>query len=112
MVEDENINLQEMVKNYVTEGQKICSVNVNISNPNILKDSLSKKLESDSINNEKKCLPYWNESCQEMSNLLWSHTKIGSFDLASICESGSAPYTLAKSWFTAELKNLPNGKWL
>ncbi|NEO58011.1 MAG: hypothetical protein F6K54_36125 [Okeania sp. SIO3B5] len=42
-----------------------------------------------------------------MSNLLWSHTKIGSFDLASICESGSAPYTLAKSWFTAELNFLP-----
>ncbi|NEP82984.1 MAG: transposase [Okeania sp. SIO3B3] len=119
MVEDENINLQEMVKNYVMPGEKICSVNVNISNPNTLLESLSKKLESDSINNEKKCLPYWNESCQEMSNLLWSNTKIGSFDLASICSNGSAPYTLAKSWFTAELNNLPfaqhsqgNQKWL
>ncbi|NES74122.1 MAG: hypothetical protein F6K24_57525 [Okeania sp. SIO2D1] len=47
-----------------------------------------------------------------MSNLLWSHTKIGSFDLASICSNGYVPYTLAKSWFTAELKNLPNRKWL
>ncbi|NEP81069.1 MAG: transposase [Okeania sp. SIO3B3] len=47
-----------------------------------------------------------------MSNLLWSHTKIGSFDLASICSNGSAPYTLAKSWFTAELNFLPNQKWL
>ncbi|NEP84669.1 MAG: transposase [Okeania sp. SIO3B3] len=85
---------------------------MNISNPNTIKESLSKKLELDSINNDKKCLPYWNESCQEMSNLLWSNTKIGSFDLASICESGSVPNTMRESWFTVQLKNLPNQKWL
>jgi putative transposase len=92
--------------------RKICSVNVNISYPNILKENLSKKLEEDSTTSAKKCLPYWNGSCQEMSNLLWSHTKIGSQDLASICSNGSAPNTLAKSWFSTKLNFLPNQKWL
>lgn len=92
--------------------RKICSVNVNISYPNILKENLSKKLEEDSTTSAKKCLPYWNGSCQEMSNLLWSHTKIGSQDLASICSNGSAPNTLAKSWFSTKLNFLPNKKWL
>jgi putative transposase len=92
--------------------RKICSVNANISYPNILKENLSKKLEEDSTTNGKKCLPYWNGSCQEMSNLLWSHTKIGSQDLASICSNGSAPNTLVKSWFSTKLNYLPNEKWL
>ena len=92
--------------------KKICSVNANISYPNILKENLSKKLEEDSTTNGKKCLPYWSGSCQEMSNLLWSHTKIGSFDLASICSNGSAPNTLVKSWFSTKLNYLPNKKWL
>ena len=92
--------------------KKICSVNANISYPNILKENLSKKLEEDSTTNGKKCLPYWSGSCQEMSNLLWSHTKIGSQDLVSICSNGSAPNTLVKSWFSTKLNYLPNKKWL
>ncbi len=95
-------------------------VNVNISNPNTLMENLSKKLEEDSTTNGKKCLPYWSGSCQEMSNLLWSHTKIGSQDLVSICSNGvelfarqgSTPNTLVKSWFRAKLNYLPNRKWL
>ncbi len=92
--------------------RKICSVNVNISYPNILKENLSKKLEEDLTTNGKKCLPYWSGSCQEMSNLLWSHTKIDSQDLASICSNGSTPNTLVKSWFSTKLNHLPNKKWL
>ena len=92
--------------------KKTWSVNVNISSPNILMESLSKKLEEDLTTNEKKCLPYWNGLCQEMSNLLWSHTKIGSFDLASICSNGSVPNTMRESWFSTKLNFLRNGKWL
>ncbi len=91
---------------------KTCSVSVSISNLDILKQSLSQKLEADLITNERKCLPYWNGSCQEMSNVLWSHIRTDSYDLALICSTGSVPNTLVKSWFSTKLNYLPNGNWL
>ncbi len=92
--------------------KKTCCVNVSISNLNTLTQSLLQKLEEDLTTKEKKCWPYWNESCQEMSNVLWSHIKIDSADLDSIYSIGSVPSPLAKSWFSTKLSCLPNGKWL
>lgn len=91
---------------------KTCSVNVNILNLNTLTQNLSQKLEEDLITKERKCLPYWNGSCQEMSNVLWSHIKTDSSGLDSTCSPGFVPNTLAKSWFSTKLSCLPNGKWL
>ena len=101
-----------MSESHQPSKRKICSVNVNISNPNILMESLSKKLEEGSIISEKKCLPYWSGSCQEMSNVLCSHIKTGTNNLVSICCSGFVPNTLAKSWFSTKLSFLPKEKWL
>ena len=42
-----------MPESHQPSKRKICSVNVNISNPNILMESFSKKLEEGSITNEK-----------------------------------------------------------
>lgn len=92
--------------------KKTLSVSVSISNLNILKEKLSAKLEAASTTSDSNFLAYWSGSCQEMSNSLWSHTKIGSHDLASTCLSGSVPSTLAKSWFSTKLNYLPRGKWL
>lgn len=91
---------------------KTCCVNVNILNLNTLTQNLSQKLEEDLITKERKCLPYWNGSCQEMSNVLWSHIKTDSSGLDSTCSPGFVPNTLAKSWFSTKLSCLPNGKWL
>ena len=88
------------------------SVSVNVSSPDLLKEKLSNFLALDSDRDAKKCSPYWSGSCQEMSNLLWSHIKIDSQDLVSICSNGSVPNTLAKSWFSTTLNFLPNQKWL
>nr|WP_242056789.1 transposase [Planktothrix sp. FACHB-1355] len=47
-----------------------------------------------------------------MSNVLWSHIKTDSSDLASICLLGYVPNTLAKSWYSTKLNYLPNENWL
>ncbi len=94
-----------------SKNQTYC-VNVNISNLNTLTQSLLQKLEEDLTTKEKKCWPYWSESCREMSNVLWSHIKIDSADWDSSYSMVSVPSTLAKSWFSTKLSCLPNGKWL
>lgn len=92
--------------------EKICNVNVIISNLFTLEQKLLQKLEGDSTTKEKSFLPYWNGLCQEISNVLLSHIKIDSQDLASISSPGYVPKTLAKSWFSTKLSYLPMKKWL
>ena len=101
-----------MPESYRQSKKNTASVSVNVSSPDLLKEKLSTFLAPDSDSDAKKCLPYWSGSCQEMSNLLWSHILIDSQDLVSICSHGSVPKTLAKSWFSTTLNFLPNQKWL
>jgi putative transposase len=72
----------------------------------------SAKLVADSILKEKSFLPYWNESCKELSDVLLSPTRIDLQDLALTCSNGSANKTGAKSWFSMKQVCLQKPKWL
>lgn len=58
------------------------------------------KLEEDSTLSEKSFKPYWNESCSELSNALWSRIRIDSPDSGLTTFDGCASNTGAKSWFS------------
>lgn len=92
--------------------KKTSIVSVNILKVDILQQSLSMKLEADSTTKDKNFYPYWNGSCQDLSNVLWSLIKTGSQDLALSYSLGSAPKTLANSWFSTKLSYLQNANWL
>lgn len=46
--------------------------------------------------------PFWNKSCQEISNLLWSDIKTDSRGLVSILSDGSVSKKIANSWFSVQ----------
>lgn len=73
--------------------------------------SLAKSAE-DSTSKDKSLQPYWNESCLEMSQQLWSLTKIGLPDLDLIGLIGSAESLDAQSWFSMRQISLLKPKWL
>lgn len=73
--------------------------------------SLAKSAE-DSISKDKSLQPYWNESCLEMSQQLWSLTKTGLPDLDLIGLIGSAENLDAQSWFSMRQISLLKAKWL
>lgn len=82
------------------------------SKKNIPHQKLSAKLEEDSTSNAKNFLPYWNESCQELSEQLWSLTKTDWPDSVSIGLTGSVSNLTAKSWFSTRQTFLLKRKWL
>ena len=72
----------------------------------------SAKSAADSTSKGRNLMPYWNESCQEMSQQLWSLTKIDLPDLDLIGLTGSAKSLNAQSWFSMKLISLLKQRWL
>ena len=60
----------------------------------------------------KSFLPYWNESCRELSDALLSPTKTGLPDSALRCTDGCANNMGVKSWFSTKQTYLQRQKWL
>jgi putative transposase len=69
---------------------------------NIPKDSSTKTSVADSTSKEKGFFPFWNKSCQEISNLLWLDIKTDSRGSVSILSDGSVSKKIANSWFSVE----------
>ena len=85
---------------------------LNICEPDTQTEKSSQKSEGGLTSNAKKCLPYWDESCQEISNALWSHTKTDWHGLDLTCFDGSANKTGVNSWFSISQVSLLTKKWL
>ena len=80
------------------------------SKKNTRKRKSSAKSVEDSTSKDKNLQPYWNESCLEMSQQLWSLTKIGLPDLDLIGLTGSAESLDAQSWFDRETNLSPEAE--
>jgi putative transposase len=80
--------------------------------PSTPKPKLSQKSEAGSTSSEKKCWPYWDKSCQEMSAWLSLRTKTDWPDLDLTCFNGSVSRTGANSWFSMRQVSVQNEKWL
>jgi putative transposase len=86
----------------------------------ILKQKLSQKSEADSTSIEKRCLPYWDTNCQEMSAWLSLPTKVDGQDMPDgrlsptdlTCFDGSVSKTGVNSWFSMRQVLAQNEKWL
>lgn len=72
----------------------------------------SQKSAADSTSKEKSFLPYWNESCKELSDVLLSPIKIDLLDSVLTCSNGFANKTGAKSWFSMKQVCLQKPRWL
>jgi putative transposase len=96
----------------VEDSPKSCQDKSRSSKKNNRKGKLSVQSEEDSISKEKNLQPYWNELCREMSEKLWSLTKIDLPDLDLIGLSGSAKSWDAQSWFSTRLISVLKPKWL
>lgn len=70
------------------------------------------KSAQDSTTSEKDFYPFWDKSCQEMSEKLWSATKTDLSGLVLTLSSGSVSKKIANSWFSTEVTYLQNEKWL
>jgi len=81
-------------------------------NPCSQTENLSKKSDQDSTTNAKVFYPFWDKFCQEMSEKLWSVTKIGSFGSVLTSSNGSVSRKIANSWFSTEVTCLQSEKWL
>jgi len=77
-----------------------------------LKQKLSLKSVGDSTSSVRKCLPYWDESCRELSSVLSSHIKTDSQDSALTCFDGSVNKTGVNSWFSMRQHLVQSQKWL
>lgn len=75
-------------------------------------EKLSQKSEGVLTSNARKCLPYWDESCQEISSALWSLTKTDWQGSDLTCFDGSVNKTGANSWFSMNQVRLLMRKWL
>ncbi len=85
---------------------------LNTLSPDTQTEKLSQKLEEVLTSSARKCLPYWDESCQEISSALWSLTKTDWQGLDLTCFDGSANKTGANSWFSMNQVSLLTKKWL
>jgi putative transposase len=85
-----------------------------------LKQKSSQKSEADSTSQKRKCWPYWDKSCQEMSAWLSLPTKTDWQDMPDgrlsptdlTCFDGSVSKTGANSWFSTRQVSAQNEKWL
>ncbi len=82
-----------------TNSEKTSTDKSATSKVSIRKLKSSKTSEADSTLKEKRCLPFWDKSCQEISRQLWSDTKTDSQGSVAISSNGSASKTIANSWF-------------
>jgi putative transposase len=96
----------------VTNNAQISNDKSVISNPNSRKGKRSKKSVVGLTSAERGFLPFWDESCQEMSDRWWSVTKIGLPDLESNLSDGFVSKMLANSWFSVAQTSHQNEKWL
>lgn len=80
--------------------------------PDIQTEKSSQKSEGVLTLSGKRCLPYWDKSCQEMSNALWSLTKTDWQDSDLTCSDGSVNKTGVNSWFSMSQVSLLTKKWL
>jgi putative transposase len=96
----------------VTSNVKTSNDKSVISNPNSLKGKRSKKSVVGLTSAEKGFLPFWDESCQEMSDRLWLATKIGLPDSVSNLSDGFVSKMLANSWFSVAQTSHQSEKWL
>lgn len=113
----ENSNLQSELPLFtlvsVVEDNKKTSLDKqSLSDKNTPKQKSLAKLGADSISKEKNFLPYWNESCQEMSQQLWSLIKIDSLDSDLTGSTGFVNNLTVKSWFSMRQFYLHQKKWL
>lgn len=76
------------------------------------KQKSSQKLEADSTSSERKCWPYWDRFCQEMSAWLSLPIKTDWQDSDLTCFDGSVSKTGVNSWFSIRQVSAQNEKWL
>ena len=76
------------------------------------KAKLSQKLGADSTSSERKCWPYWNKSCPEMSAWLSLPTKTDWQDSDLTCFNGSVSKTNVNSWFSMKQLSVQSEKSL
>lgn len=76
--------------------------------PSTHRPKSSAKSEGDSISKGKSFKPYWSESCKELSDALWWHTKTVSLDLALTTFVGSVSNTGVKSWYSTKQHSVQN----
>ena len=75
----------------------------NISGQGTPSMSLLKTSEVGSISKEKDLMPYWNASCQTLSERLLSRTETGSAGSDLICLKPLESISTAKSWFSKKV---------
>ena len=81
-------------------------------NPCLPMENLSRKSGQDLITSAKVFYPFWDKSCQEMSEKLWSATKTDLSGLVLTSSNGSVNKKTANSWFSTEVTYLMSEKWL
>ena len=96
----------------VTSNEKNSNDKSATSKTSTRKPKSLKTSEVASTSKEKRCLPFWDKSCQEISQQLWSDTKTGLQGLVATSSNGSVSKTIANSWFSVETSCLQNEKWL
>ncbi|TAH24914.1 MAG: hypothetical protein EAZ09_03015 [Oscillatoriales cyanobacterium] len=73
---------------------------------------LAKSCKSQKKPLETGSLPFWDKSCQEISQQLWLDTKTDLQGLVETSLNGYVNKTIANSWFSVETSYLQNAKWL
>lgn len=101
-----------MPESAATNSEKTSKDKLATSKVSTRKLKSSKISEADSTSKENHCLPFWDKSCQDLSQLLWSDTKTDSQGLVATSSNGSASKTIANSWFSVEVNCLQSEKWL
>ena len=105
-------SLSSTPESAVTNNAKTSNGKSVISNPNSRKANRSKRSGVVLTSAEKGFLPFWDESCQAMSDKLWSATKTDSLDSESNLSGGFVSKMLANSWFSVDQTFHQNEKWL
>jgi putative transposase len=101
-----------MPESAATNSEKTSKDKLATSKVSTRKLKSSKISEADSTSKENHCLPFWDKSCQDLSQQLWSDTKTDSQGLVATSSNGSASKTIANSWFSVEVNCLQSEKWL
>lgn len=72
----------------------------------------SAKSEGVSTSKDANFKPYWNESCSELSDALWSRIRIGSPASGLTTFNGCASNTGVKSWYSTKQHSVQSGNLL
>lgn len=91
-----------IVESAATSNETTSTDKPTTSSPSSQKGKSSKKSAQDSTTKEKTFFPFWNESCQEISNKLWSHIKTDSPDSGLSLSVGCVNKIIQNSWFSTE----------